>query len=341
MPNARINDNSPFSNGHGTHTHDYSRCPGDGNYEHGAGDKSIRRKLTAVFFLTAFYTAAEAVGGWLTGSLALLADAGHMAVDALALGIALAASQLAKRPATKEKTFGFFRVETLAAFINAATLIVIAGSIFFEAGKRLFDPVPVESGAMTLVAAGGLLVNLLSIKILHGHHDHDLNSRGAWLHILGDTLGSVGAIAAGLFIWLTGRSEADSVISFAIGGFVIYTSWSLIKKAAHILLEGAPEHLNYSEVERSILSTEGVRAVHDLHLWQISSGRVALICHIVCAETYAPWVLLDRVSEMLRGEFGIEHLTLQIETDRAPERGTNLFCRTADHGCYSPVLHQP
>lgn len=333
MRNTKINDNDSSSKSRDSKKHDHAHGhPGACDHDQDRREET-RGKLLAIFVLTALYTIAEAAGGLWTGSLALLADAGHMAVDALALGLALAANRLANRSATENKTFGYFRLETLTAFVNAATLLAVSASIFYEAGERLFYPAPVESGGMTLIAAGGLLVNLLSIRILHGHHDHDLNSRGAWLHILGDTLGSAGAVGAGVFISITGRIEADAAVGVAIAGFIVYSSWALLKKSVHVLLEGAPAHLSFREVERSLLATDGVVGVHDLHLWEISSGREALSCHVVHGETVPPSNLLVMLQELLRRDFGIRHLTLQME----PSGGAPHFdeiCRGGQTGCF-------
>ena len=333
MRNKKIKDDCsiPESRTAPAHGHSVKACATDG-HRHDHGEK-VRGKLLAIFLLTAAYTLVEAVGGWLTGSLALLADAGHMAVDALALGLALFANWIAARPATREKTFGYFRFETLMAFINASTLLLISVSIFYESASRLIYPVPVEGGGMTLIAAGGLLVNLVSIRILHGHHDHDLNSRGAWLHLLGDTLGSVGAIAAGVMISIFGWYRADPLVSILIGGFIVYNSWSLLKKAAHVLLEGAPAHLSFSKIEQSILETEGVQEIHDLHLWEISSGREALSCHVVHRESISPDELLAQLHDRLRRQFGIEHLTFQIESPDSRDP-LHRFCREASRNCF-------
>ncbi len=333
MRNKKIKDDCSTLESRIEHEHDHSeKNRSGGGHRHGHGE-TVRRKLLAIFVLTAAYMLTEAVGGYLTGSLALLADAGHMAVDALGPGLALIANWIAARPATREKTFGYFRFETLMAFINASTLLLISVSIFYESAARFLHPVPVEGGGMTIIAAGGLLVNLVSIKILHGHHDHDLNSRGAWLHLLGDTLGSVGAIAAGAMISIFGWYRADPLVSIVIGAFIVYSSWSLLKKAAHVLLEGAPAHLSFSIIEKSILETEGVQGIHDLHLWEISSGREALSCHVVHRESIPPHKLLSQLHDRLRRQFGIEHLTLQMESNESRDP-LHHYCRDASRNCF-------
>ena len=332
MQNKKFNRDNSYPEPERAHVHNHSeghsaRCTDELSPDGGG-------RLWAIFVLTAGFMLAEAFGGWLTGSIALLADAGHMAVDALALGLALLASRLSRRPATAEKTFGYFRFEPLAAFINASTLMIISISIFYEASERLFYPVPVESNGMIIIAAGGLIINLLSIWILHGQHNHDLNSHGAWLHLLGDTLGSVGAILAGIFMSVFGWFQMDPLVSIAIGTLIVYGSWGLIKKAVHILLEGAPPHLSFAMVEQSILETNGVHEVHDLHLWAIASGKEALSCHVVHQNSVSPHKLLNELQERLRRQFGIHHLTLQMEAEVSP--GTKKqFCNAHNLGCFN------
>jgi cobalt-zinc-cadmium efflux system protein len=282
-------------------------------HRHGRAEAS-RKRLTIVTLLTAVYMVAEAVGGWWTGSLALFADAGHMLADVAALTLALMAVWFSARPATPGKTFGYYRLEILAAFINGVALVLIALFIFYEGYLRWFAPTPVRSGVMTAVAAGGLAVNLLCARLLHSERHDDLNVRGAWLHIISDALGSVGAIVAGLIITFTGWYAADPLISVLIALLIVWSAWHLIREATNVLLEGTPAHINLAAVEDAILETEGVSDVHDLHIWTITSGREALSAHVIHAQTISQPVLLQELRAKLHDRFGVDHLTLQMET---------------------------
>ena len=244
-----------------------------------------RRRLLIVLALTALYMLAEALGGWWTGSLALLADAGHMLTDVAALTLALMAVWFGARPATPSKTFGYHRLEILAALVNGVALVVMALLIFYHSYERWHTPHPVESNLMIIVAAGGLVVNLACAWLLHGDHHDDLNVHGAWLHIMGDALGSVGAIIAGVLMSVYGWYQADAVFSAAIAVLIVWSSWHLIKESTNVLLEGTPAHINLASVEEAIRLTEGVEGVHDLHVWTITSGREALSAHVVHART--------------------------------------------------------
>lgn len=300
-------------------------------HRHGRASAS-RRRLVIVTLLTAIYMVAEAVGGWWTGSLALIADAGHMLADVAALTLALVAVWFSSRPATPDKTFGYYRLEILAAFINGVALVLIALFIFYESYVRWFAPTPVRSGVMTIVAAGGLAINLLCASLLHGDRHDDLNVRGAWLHIISDALGSVGAIIAGVIITLSGWYAADPLISAFIGLLIIWSSWHLIREATNVLLEGTPAHINLAAVEDAILETEGVSDVHDLHIWTITSGREALSAHVIHAQSISQPGLLKELRTKLHDRFGVDHLTLQMETPDF-EDDTFHFCH-AGTACF-------
>ena len=300
-------------------------------HRHGRAESS-RKRLTIVTLLTAAYMIAEAVGGWWTGSLALFADAGHMLADVAALTLALIAVWFSARPATAGKTFGYHRLEILAAFINGIALVVIAFFIFYEAYFRWLSPTPIRGIPMTMVAAGGLVVNLICARLLHTDRHDDLNVRGAWLHIMSDALGSVGAIVAGVIITLSGHYAADPVISVLIGLLIIWSSWHLIGEATNVLLEGTPAHINLAAVEDAILKTDGVAEVHDLHVWTITSGRDALSAHVVHAESISQPVLLQELRTKLHDRFGVDHLTLQMETPEF-EDDTFHFCH-AGTACF-------
>jgi len=298
-------------------------------------NSSSRRRLYVVLILTACYMLAEAFGGWWTGSLALLADAGHMLTDVAALVLALVALWFAARPATPSKTFGYHRLEILAALTNGVALVLVSLLIFREAYERWLSPPEVRSEAMMLVAAGGLIINLFCAWLLHGDHHDDLNMRGVWLHIVGDALGSVGAILAGALMSLYGWRAADPLCSVAIGLLIIWSSWKLIRESTNVLLEGTPAHINLAAVETSILETEGVEDVHDLHVWTITSGREALSAHVVLTRAASQPQLLKELRTKLHDRFGLDHLTIQMETE-VFEDETFHFCH-AGTACFRSV----
>jgi cobalt-zinc-cadmium efflux system protein len=309
-----------------THTHAHGHA-------HPSRASRSKRKLLWVLALTAAYTLAEATGGWLSGSLALLADAGHMLADVAALALALAAVWFGSRPATPSKTFGYYRLEILAALTNGVVLVVIALVVLYEAYLRFHAPREVETSLMIPVAVGGLLVNLVCAWLLHGDHHDDLNVRGAWLHVLGDALGSVGAIAAGGLMSVFGWYRADPVFSAAIALLIVWSSWHLIRESTNVLLEGTPAHINLASVEESISETEGVERVHDLHVWTITSGREALSAHVVHARGVAPRELLIELRAKLHERFGVDHLTIQMETSDFEDE-TYHFCH-AGTACFN------
>lgn len=284
------------------HTHGHAR----------ASDN--RRRLSVVLVLTAIYMIAEAVGGWWTGSLALLADAGHMLTDVAALALALMAAWFGARPATSSKTFGYYRIEILAALINGVALVLISLLIFYEAYQRWSAPPNVRGSVVMMIAAGGLMINLVCAWILHSRHEVDLNIRGAWLHVLSDALGSVGAIIAGAIMAVYGWYAADPLFSALIGTMIVWSSWRLIRDSTNVLLEGTPAHINLAAVEDAILRTDGVNAVHDLHVWTITSGREALSAHVIHAYSVSQPELLKELRAKLHDNFGVDHLTIQMET---------------------------
>ncbi len=284
------------------------------NVSHAHNAQGKRRRLSIVLVLTAAYMVAEAVGGWYTGSLALLADAGHMLTDVAALALALLAAWFGARPATPRKTFGYYRLEILAALTNGVALVLIALFIAHEAYERVFAPIAVDSAPMMLIATGGLIVNLVCAQLLHGDHQHDLNLHGAWLHIIGDTLGSVGAIIAGALIYFYDWRLADPLFSVLMAGLIIWSSWKLIREATNVLLEGTPAHINLAAVEALMLETEGVVDVHDLHVWTITRGREALSAHVIHGQVIESPAILKELRTRLHERFGLDHLTIQMET---------------------------
>lgn len=284
-------------------------------HHHGPGGvhrSAERKSLRWVLGLTALFMLAEVVGGIVSNSLALLADAGHMFTDVGAIGLSLLAMRWAQRPPSPEKTYGYVRLEILAALVNGATLLVIAGFIVWEAWKRLHAPLEVDGPIMLGVAAVGLVVNLVGAFLLHGHAHDNLNVRGAYLHVLGDLLGSVGAIGAGLIILFTGWTPADPIVSVFIAVLLLVGAWRLVKEATDVLLEAAPSHIDVSEVLDDLRRVEGLDDVHDLHVWTLTSGFVALSGHGVIDEPERLRPVLEEIRERARAH-GIEHVTFQLE----------------------------
>jgi len=259
----------------------------------------------------------EVVGGLLTGSLALLADAAHMLSDSVSLGLALVAVWLAQRPATPQRTFGMKRAEILAALANGITLVAISIWIFIEAAARFGDPGEVEGGWMMAVAFTGLLVNGAAITVLHRGGGDSLNVSAAMRHVAADLLGSIGVIAAAVIIVTTGWDYADPAASVAVGILVLISSWSILRDTTQILLEGAPPGIDVSEVGREMASVPGVVEVHDLHVWMITSGFPALAAHVLVAEDDDCHLKRTELSEMLHVRFGIDHATLQMDHARS------------------------
>lgn len=275
-------------------------------------------RLGAVLGLTLVFMLVEAVGGWLSGSLALLADAGHMLTDAGALGLSLLSAWIALRPANARKTYGYQRWEILAALVNGAALFGIAAWVMVEAAQRIHHPQPIRAQLFLVIAAGGLLVNLISLWILHGIHQGNLNARGAYLHVLGDALGSLGALVAAGIILLTGWTLADPIISILIALLILIGGWRLLRESTDVLLEAVPGHVSMVDVHRRMLAVPGVSAVHDLHVWTVTSGMVAMSGHAIVPRLDAHPEVLDRIrSEMAL--LGIAHVTIQLEVQHECE----------------------
>jgi cobalt-zinc-cadmium efflux system protein len=281
-----------------------------------------RRGLLMALALTSAILVAEVVGGFISNSLALLADAGHMLTDVLALALAYVALGLATRPATPHKTYGWYRIEILAALINGVTLVVIALVIFWEAYGRFKEPPEVATVTMLAIATIGLVANAVGIRFLSGH-GHSLNLRGAYLHMLGDLLSSVGVIIGGLIMWQTGNFVVDPLLSAAIGVVIIVSAYRLLRESVDVLLEGTPVGLDLGAVEEALRTLEGVEGVHDLHVWSLTSGVNALSCHVeVKAEALAGVdAILDRIRSLLQERFEISHTTIQIESESYKQRG--------------------
>lgn len=272
----------------------------------------MSRRLLAVLLLTAAFMVVEAVGGWLSGSLALLADAGHMLTDVGAIGLSLVTAVIGSRPADERKTYGYRRWEILAALVNGAALFGIAAWIVVEAFDRISAPPPVRAGLLLGIASAGLAVNVVALAILHGGHQHNLNTRGAYLHIMGDLLGSLAAIAAGVIILLTGWTLADPILSIGVALLILVGAWRLVRESTDVLLESVPRGVSMAEVQTRMLAVPGVAAVHDLHVWTVTSGLVAMSGHAVVPDLAAHPAALSGIKAQL-SELGIGHVTIQLE----------------------------
>ena len=295
--NSDIADQGPIHDHfHGTHT----------------GRKAQRKRMRWVLGLTAGFMAAEVVGGILANSLALLADAGHMFTDVGALALSLVAMRLAQKPPSPTKTYGYVRLEILAALINGAALLVIAVFILLEAWERAQTPPEVDGPLLLGVAGGGLVINLIGAWLLHDHAGESLNVRGAYLHILGDLLGSVGAILAGILILTKGWMMADPIISVVIALLILVGAWRLVREATDVLLEGAPRDLDVEELVEDLNSIQGLEELHDVHVWTLTSGFVAMSGHGVIDDLSMHRRILDEINAKLNAR-GISHVTFQLE----------------------------
>ncbi len=282
-----------------------------------------RRALQITFGLTLVYFIVEVVGGILTNSLALLADAAHMLTDVGGLALALFATWIAQKPATPQKTYGYYRVEILAALANAAVLFLISFYILYEAYRRFEEPPEVASLPMLFIAVIGLAVNLVGIWTLRHGANESLNVQGAFLEVVSDALGSLGVIIAALIMLATGWYYADPIFSVLIGLFILPRTWKLVTQAANVLLESTPAHINVMVVEQAMLKVTGVEAVHDLHIWAITSGMEALSVHVVLTEGCESQIateILETLTVLLKQEFGIDHTTIQVEHSSRREK---------------------
>lgn len=291
------------------HAHDHS-LPHLHDHSHPSHQGRLRWALA----LTAGFFVAEVVGGVVSNSLALLADAGHMFTDVGALALSLFVAWFSRQPAAPEKTYGYLRLEILAALLNGAVLLLVSGLIVWEAIGRLQSPEPLQGGLMLAVAVGGLLVNAASAAILHPVHGHSLNARGAYLHVLGDLLGSVGTVIAALVVRTTGWLAADPIASVVVTLLVIRSAWRLVREAVDILLESSPAHISLGRVREGLQAIAGIESVHDLHVWTVTSGMVAMSAHAVVKEPGENQTVLKAAVAAMR-RLGISHVTLQVERD--------------------------
>ena len=292
----------------------------DHSHSHSAANANQRRLLIALA-ITALMTVVELVGGVLSNSLALLGDAGHMFTDTLALGLSVVALTLAKRPASQTRTYGFHRAEVLAALTNGTILVLICGFIFYESYQRLVSPPEVRGSLMLVVAAIGFLANLIGILILRSASRDNLNVKGAFLHMWGDTISSIGVIVASVIILVTGWTMVDPIISIFIGLLILRGAISLVLESSDILLEAVPKHLDVTQISSALKEIEGIRDVHDLHLWTITSGIYALSCHLLIEDRMVSGSshIVEEVNQALSQKFGIGHSTLQLECEECKD----------------------
>jgi cobalt-zinc-cadmium efflux system protein len=295
---------------------------------HSSANDNQRRLLVALA-ITALMTLVELAGGILSNSLALLGDAGHMFTDTLALGLSVVALSLAKRPASQTRTYGFHRAEVIAALANGTILLVICGFIFYEAYQRFVEPPEVRGGVMLGVAAVGLLANLIGVLILRSASRDNLNVKGAFLHMWGDTVSSAGVIVAAVIILVADWTIVDPIVSIFVGLLILRGAVGLVLESNDILLEAVPKHLDVARVSSAIKEIEGVRDVHDVHLWTITSGIYALSCHLLIEDRMVSdsGHIVEEVNEVLNQRFGIGHSTLQLECE---ECANSPVCRLSD-----------
>ena len=305
---SKGHDHADHGHGH-DHDHDHSHVP--------TVTKDNERKILTAFLIIVSYMVVEAVGGIVSGSLALLADAGHMMTDAIALGLAYVAFRLGRRRADGQRTFGYARFEVIAGLVNALTLFGIVGWILYEAFQRFNDPQPVLAGSMFVVALVGLLVNVFVLWYLTRGDTEHVNVKGAVLHVMGDLLGSVGAIVAAVVIWYTGWTPIDPILSIVVALLILRSTWRLLRQTTDVLMERVPSHLDYAAIGRSLAAIPGVRDVHDLHVWSMGAGEVSLSAHMGVASGDVWPAVLAAAQRQLRERYGIRHVTLQPDWPRA------------------------
>ena len=304
-------DTGPRGPEHGRHDHAHPPHDHD-HHDHHHHDHSASRFLPLALALTLGFAAVEAVAGWWSGSLALLGDAGHMLTDAMSLGLAAIAARVAQRAPSNRHSYGLRRVEALAALVNSLFMLAVVGGLVWHAVERLMNPREVAGEAVILVALGGLVLNIVVAWLLT-RGEADLNTRGALIHVIGDLLGSVAALASGVVILYTGWTPIDPMLTMLICGLILFSTLSLLRRVVHTLLEGVPDGLSLPEVGRAMAGVDGVRSVHDLHIWSLDSHRTALSAHVVLADA-ARWpAVLEAERALLHSRFSIEHATLQPE----------------------------
>jgi len=320
MASSRPSTDTTYHNPGPGHQHGGAHSHGIG-HSHGA-DAPVRN-LRIALILTALLLVAEVVGGLLSNSIALLADAGHMLTDVAALGLALFVAWFSKQPETPERTFGYLRAEILAAFVNGATLLLISAWILWEAVTRLGAPEPVQGGLMLAVAAGGLVVSLIAARLLVAGSSESLNARGAYLHVLGDLLASVGTLAAALAIHYTGWLMADPLASILTTVLIMRGAWRLVRESVDILLESTPSHIPLQAVRAQLEAIPGIQSVHDLHVWSVTPAVVAMSAHCVVPKSEQQQHALEHIHDAMQ-LFGIQHVTIQLEREHMLDREQHL-----------------
>lgn len=283
-----------------------------------------RKKLAIVILLSGTFMIVEAVSGFLTGSLALIADAGHMLGDVAALALAFFAIWLSSRPAGPSRTYGFHRSEILAALANSVLLVLISIFVLFESIQRFAHPPEVHSTQMLVVAVIGLCINLISMRLLSDGQSNSLNARAAYLEVMSDMLASIGVILAAAIMMTTGWYIADPIISSVLSLFILWRTWGLLKESIDILMESAPGHVDLEDLSQSILDVDGVGAVHDIHVWTITSGMIAMSGHVTLSTDADSERVLDNLKHILEHHFGISHTTIQLETESASKRCNDI-----------------
>ena len=303
---------SPHADFHGHDHGEHAHIPSEE-----AGGPRVRRALWLALLLTAGFAIVEAVGGFVAGSLALLSDAGHMVTDVAALGLALFANAVGRRPPSQRASYGYGRAEVLAAFVNAIVMLAVVAAIAIEAVRRLLDPTPVEGGVVLGIALAGMLVNIGCAWLLSGNAG-SLNARGAMIHVLGDLLGSLAAVIAGGVIMATGWMPIDPILSLVVSVLILRSTVQLLKQSTGVLMEGVPTHLDFNAIGQALARLPGVTGVHDLHVWNMTAERAALSAHITLADGTAWPQTLAAAQRMLAREFAIEHVTLQPDWPAGP-----------------------
>ncbi len=301
------------------HDHDHSHLPGEDGALHSHAAHAPMSSLRLALTMTAVLLVVEVIGGFLSNSIALLADAGHMFTDVAALGLSLFVAWFSRQPATPTKSFGYLRWEILAAFINGAALLLISVAIVVESILRLRNPQPVEGGLMLWIALAGLIINLVSARILHPTSQSNMNVRGAYLHVLGDLLASVGTVIAAILIRYTGWLQADPIASFVTTALIMRGAWRLVRESVDILLEAVPKHIDLEAVREQLEAIPGIEAVHDLHVWSVSPRMVAMSAHAICRNTDTQHHVLEHIHDAM-ALFGIGHITVQLEQTEMSER---------------------
>jgi cobalt-zinc-cadmium efflux system protein len=282
---------------------------------HDFNSHEMSQRMRWALLITFAFALVEAAGGWWSGSLALLSDAGHMFSDCMALGLTAFASWVAKRPPTRRHSYGLLRAEIIAALVNGFIMLLVILFIVVEAVARLRQPLPVAGAAVMAIAAAGLVVNIF-VALLLSRGERTLNSRAALLHVIGDLLGSIAALIAGAVIYFTGWLPVDPILSLAVAGLILFSTLSLLREALHVLMEGVPPNLQMESVGQQMAGMEGVRSVHDLHIWTLASGRIALSAHLEVHDLNVWPKILEATQIMLHRQFDIDHVTLQPEVQR-------------------------